>query len=131
MPIKKTVYVAHDGTNHNSLDAAIIYENLLDLYDFVDKNPIYNGSKNPVKGQEFGLWLKDHPRIFVKLLPVDVPEQHHAINPPPAPQCPNCGSEKWRNRDGCEMNKNSLRRVCDHCGHKYEITEEELPFHGN
>ena len=75
MPIKKTVYVAHDGTNHDSLDAAILYENLLDLYAYLDRNPIYCGSTEAsVDGQAFGLWLKDNPLVFIKLLPENIPE---------------------------------------------------------
>ena len=69
MPRKKTIYEARDGTNHPTMDAALTYEGLLDLYAYLDENPIYCGTESPVRGQDFGLWLKDQPRVYVKLLP--------------------------------------------------------------
>lgn len=69
MAKKITKYEARDGTLHSSMDAANQYENLLDLYVYLDENPIYCGTEYPVKGQDFGLWLKDQPRVFVMLLP--------------------------------------------------------------
>lgn len=75
MPKKITQYEAKDGTRHNSMDAAVTYEGMLDLYKYVDDNHIYCGSsESSVDGQAFGLWLQSNPRIFVKLLPADVPE---------------------------------------------------------
>lgn len=70
MPKKITQYEARDGTKHNSMDAAVTYEGMLDLYEYVDQNNIYGGSsESSIDGQAFGLWIQAHPRIFVKLLP--------------------------------------------------------------
>ena len=69
MATKKTMWIARDGTMHSYQDSAETYEGLLDIYAYIDDNPIYCGTETPVKGQDFGLWLKDQPRIFIKLLP--------------------------------------------------------------
>ena len=66
---KITQYMSRDKRFHNSMDEALAYEGLLDVYDYVDKHPIYCGStESSVDGQAFGLWLKDNPSIFVKYL---------------------------------------------------------------
>ena len=69
MPFEKKVWEAKDGTTHKTRDLAVAYEELLDIYDYVDRNPIFCGSSEAkVDGQAIGLWLKDNPSIYMKYL---------------------------------------------------------------
>lgn len=72
---KKTMYEASDGTLLPSRDAAQTYNDMLDLYAYVDKNPIvaYAGqhASDEVGGAALQKWLRDNPRVFIKLLPED------------------------------------------------------------
>ena len=70
---KVTRYVAKDGYELPTKDAAIAYEDRLDLIDYINDNPLYSNEGRSIDGEEFALWLSKHPRVFVKLLPDDRP----------------------------------------------------------
>jgi len=65
---KVTMYEASDGTQHTSKDAAIWHEQQIDLQSYIDENPIY-GTGGYSDGKDLMIWLKDNPRVFIKLLP--------------------------------------------------------------
>ena len=69
---KKTVYIARDKTQHSSKQDAESHEDFLDLLEYVDQNRLYPSGQS-IDGQEFGLWLKQNPRIYVRLMPDDIP----------------------------------------------------------
>ena len=69
MPFEKKVWEAKDGTTHETREDAVVYEELMDLYKYVDEHPIYGGhSESAIDGQALGLWLKDNPSIYMKYL---------------------------------------------------------------
>ena len=73
MAEKKTVYVARDGSQHEYKQEAESHEELLDLMEYVDLNPMYGDQHSKIDGQQFALWLRDNPRVYVKLIPSDIP----------------------------------------------------------
>ena len=76
---KVTMYEASDGTLLPDYDAAQIYNDMLDLFAYIDKNMIepYAGSHvaEHITGAALKLWLKDNPRIYLRLLPEDAKEE--------------------------------------------------------
>ncbi len=68
---KVTVYETSDGIQHISRDAAVYHEELIELQAYVDENRIYIGGSSSADGADFMDWIKDNPRIYVRLLPTE------------------------------------------------------------
>jgi hypothetical protein len=82
---KKTMYEASDGTLLPSRDAAQTYEDMVELYEYVDENNIYcTHNHGNIGADDLRLWLAGNPRIFIKLLPKEDDD--------PTPYCAGCGA---------------------------------------
>jgi len=67
---KVTMYEAGDGTRFMYKELAERYEEHKELYAYIDEHPIFEqAGDGSVSGDDFHDWLKDNPRVFVKLLP--------------------------------------------------------------
>ena len=66
---KKTMYEASDGTLLPSRDAAQTYNDMIDLYDYVDRHPIsvydHPSVDGVVDGAALQVWLRANPCIFM------------------------------------------------------------------
>ena len=119
MVTKKTVWIASDGSQHDYKSHAEFWDEIVALFEYIDDHPIYGNSDGcRVDGGEVKTWLDENPRIHMTLLP----EESVAT-----PRCPECESIIWRNRNGHEVNKRALDRICDNCNIEYTILESQLP----